>query len=61
MFDRVLQENSPDAPEVYDTKYAQDLADWINCTDHTAQTLKFDWVTSLVRPEPRCSFLPYLV
>ena len=55
MFDRVLQENSPDAPEVYDTKYAQQLADWINCTDHTEQTLKFDWVTSLVRPEPRCS------
>lgn len=50
MFDRVLLENSPDSSDVYDNKYAKQLADWINCTDHTSQTLKFDWVTSLVRP-----------
>jgi hypothetical protein len=55
MFDRVLQENSTDSPDAYDSKYAQQLADWINCTDHTAQTLKFDWVTSLVRHQCPCS------
>ena len=55
MYDRELQEKKGMQPEAYDKKYAQQLWDWLNCTDHTEKTLKFDWVTTLVRVDSfRC-------
>ena len=54
MYDRHLQENSPDPPATYNAKYADLLADWIR-DEHPGPDgqpsrsvgHQFDWVTSL--------------